>query len=142
MSRIYIIEDEPILLDLFEEYLKASKLDIEIVGRSGNGQQALSDCIELKPDIAIVDIRLPEVNGLEILHILKMRVPETKVLIFTGSTSTSAVKIAVDGKADGFIEKAAGLEQLVDAVNALNKGEHFYSPAVYRQILTFSSNVA
>ncbi|MEM9025900.1 MAG: response regulator transcription factor [Verrucomicrobiota bacterium] len=140
MTRIYIIEDEPVLRDLFEEYLTASDLEIDIVGRSGNGQEALSDCIELKPDIALVDIRLPEVNGLEILHILKMRVPETKVLIFTGSTNTSAVRIAVEGKADGFIEKAAGLEQLVDAVRALNKGEHYYSPAVYRQILTFKAS--
>ena len=140
MTRIYIIEDEPILRCLFEEYLTASDLEIDIIGRSGNGHEALSDCIELKPDIALVDIRLPEVNGLEILHILKMRVPEIKVLIFTGSTNASAVRIAVEGKADGFIEKAAGLEQLVDAVKALNKGEHHYSPAVYRQILTFKAS--
>ncbi|MCH2156301.1 MAG: response regulator transcription factor [Opitutales bacterium] len=139
MSRIYIIEDEPILRDLFQEYLLASDLDITIVGSSGNGQEALAECIELKPDIALVDIRLPEVNGLEILHILKMRVPETKVLIFTGSTNTNAVRIAVEGKADGFIEKAAGLEQLVDAVKTVTRGEHYYSPAVYRQILTFKT---
>ncbi len=137
MFTIYIIEDEDILRDLFIEFLKSCSEDVTIVGSCGDSQRALEDCIRLQPDLAIVDIRLPEVNGLEILHSLKMRLPETRVLIFTGTANTQAVRIAVEGRADGFIEKAAGLEQLGQAIRTIRDGGQFFTPEVYRQILTF-----
>lgn len=137
MKRVYLIEDEVVLRDLCIAYFTNAMPELEIAGYSGNGQEALQECLELKPDLAIVDIRLPEVNGLEILHILKNKLPNTKVLIFTATVNPETIRIAVKGKADGFLEKACGLEQMKAAIETIFAGENYYSPAVKKQIRVF-----
>lgn len=137
MQTAYIIEDEAVLRNLFSEYFASALPEVSIVGSSGNGQEALKHCMEQKPDMAIVDIRLPEVNGLEILHIFKRRLPKTKVIIFTGMMNAETVKIAVNGKADALIEKSEGMEEVKKAIEVVKTGNHYYSPKVYKFMLSY-----
>ncbi len=136
MKKVFIIEDEAVLRDLFLEYFETAELGFEVIGSNGDGGEALRECIRLRPDLAIVDIRLPEVNGLEILHLLKTKVPETKVLIFTGNVTDHSLKTAIHGNADGFIEKSAGLEQVQLAIKSMFSGKTYYSPVIYQRILS------
>ena len=62
LETVFIIEDEALLCDLICEYIKTIP-GLDIIGTSGDGQEAIRDCLELKPDLIILDIRLPEVNG-------------------------------------------------------------------------------
>lgn len=140
MKTVYIIEDEEILRNLFDEYFAIALPDMEIIGSCGEGEQSVRECLDLKPDLAIVDIRLPEVNGLEILHILKKRCPETKVILFTGTVTSDSIRIALQGKADAFVEKADGIDQIKKAIEAVKKDGHYYSPNVYKQILAFQTD--
>jgi DNA-binding NarL/FixJ family response regulator len=137
MQTAYIIEDENVLRNLFQEYFASAMPEVSVIGGSGNGQEALKHCMEQKPDVAIVDIRLPEVNGLEILHILKRRVPKTKVIIFTGMMNAETIKIALQGKADALIEKSEGMEEIKKAIEVVQTGNHYYSPKVYKLMLTY-----
>jgi DNA-binding NarL/FixJ family response regulator len=120
MKTVYFVEDEGVLRNLFTEYCSLALSDLKIIGNSGNGQVALQECIEKKPDLAILDIRLPEVSGLEILHILKKRLPDTK------------------GKADAFLEKSDGIDQIKQAIESIATGNRYYSPKVYKHILNTS----
>tara|TARA_B100001248_G_scaffold241598_1_gene208347 strand:+ start:21060 stop:21491 length:432 start_codon:yes stop_codon:yes gene_type:complete len=134
MKTVFVIEDEDVLRNLFYEYFEMTLPDMEIVGSSGNGQQAINECIEKAPDLAIVDIRLPEVNGLEILQVLKMRLPNTKVLIFSGSVNAKFIKIAVSGGVDGFVEKSEGMKHIKQAIDTLKEGSKYFSPSIASEI--------
>lgn len=135
MKTVYIIEDEEILRNLLTTFFSTVFPDIKVLGTSGDGGEAMEQCLELEPDLVIVDIQLPEVNGLEILHLLKRKFPNIKILIFTGKTSPQTVKIAVHGHADGFVNKISGLEELEKAIRACQKDEQYFSPEIYDQIV-------
>jgi len=107
---VYIIEDDQLTYKMIKVVISKYFDDLDIVGGNGNGQLALKECIKLKPDLAIVDIRLPDVNGLEILNILKRRTPHIKVLIYSGILRTSTIKHALQGRADGILEKSGSIE--------------------------------
>ena len=140
LRTVFIIEDEVLLCDLICEYIKTIP-GLEIIGTSGDGQEAFHDSLELKPDLIILDIRLPEVSGLEILMLLKRRLPDTKVLIFTGSVNTHSIKIAVEGDADGFVEKAAGLEDMKRAIETISAGGRYYSECVIPLVKAYQSDM-
>ena len=109
--------------------------ELEIAGMTGDGGEGVEQCLQLAPDLVIVDIQLPEVNGLEILHLLKRKFPNVKILVFTGKTSPQTVKIAVRGNADGFVNKISGLEELEKAIRAVEKDEQFFSPEIYDEVV-------
>ena len=135
MKTVYIIEDEEILRNLLTTFFATTFPELDVVGMTGNGGEGIEQCLKLAPDLVIVDIQLPEVNGLEILNLLKRKFPEIKILIFTGLASPQTVKIAVRGNADGFINKISGLAELTNAIHAVQNGEQFFSPEIYDQVV-------
>jgi DNA-binding NarL/FixJ family response regulator len=139
MKTVYIIEDEEMLRNLLSTFFSSTFPELELIGMTGDGGEGVEKCLELSPDLVIVDIQLPEVNGLEILHLLKRKFPKTKILIFTGKTSHQTIKIAVKGKADGFVNKISGLEELEKAVRAVARGEQFFSPEIYEEVVRIRS---
>jgi DNA-binding NarL/FixJ family response regulator len=141
IKRVYLIEDEPMVLDFVTEFFQ-HHTDLEVVGSSGNGQEALKAVLELKPDLVLVDIRLPEVNGLEILTLLKRRLPECKVLIFTGTVNPHSVRVALQAGTDGFIEKAEGLEGLRRGLAAIQQDKRYFSEHVKRMMVAYEENLS
>jgi DNA-binding NarL/FixJ family response regulator len=127
MKTIYMVEDEALLRDLFVEYVQLIP-DLEFIGACGDGRQAIKEVLELRPDLLILDIRLPEVNGLEILLLLRRKLKDTRILVFSGSIEVRNVKMALDCKADGFVEKAYGLEELKKAIETVLTGKAYFSP--------------
>ena len=89
--KVYVAEDNAFLRDLLTTHLVDFCSEVEIVGANGNGQIALSECMELKPDIIILDIRLPELSGLDILHHIKEKFPQIKILIYSGLANQQLV---------------------------------------------------
>lgn len=135
-KKIYIIEDEEGVQQSLIEIIKMEFDDCKVVGSNINGEIGLKECIKIKPDLVIVDIRLPEVNGLEILHILKKRIPETKVLIFSGILNLGTMKHAYHGKADGILEKPGSVEEIKSAIKTVLSGDNFYSLHVMKNLLS------
>jgi len=141
MKRVYLIEDETMVLDFCSEYIR-NFTDMEIVGTSGNGHEALRGVLETKPELVIVDIRLPEVNGLEILSILKRKLPDCKVLIFTGTVNPHTIRTALQGGVDGFVEKAEGLEGLKNGIAAIKEEKRYFSPHIKRMMAPFDDDLS
>ena len=141
MKRVYLIEDETMVLDFCSEYIR-NFTDMEIVGTSGNGHEALRGVLETKPELVIVDIRLPEVNGLEILSILKRKLPECKVLIFTATVNPHTIRTALQGGVDGFVEKAEGLVGLKNGIEAIKQSKRYFSPHIKRMMAPFDDDLS
>ncbi len=140
MKSIYFIEDEPMVVDFCTEFVR-NYTDLELVGSSGNGHDALKEVLELKPDLIVVDIRLPEVNGLEILNILKRKLPASRVLIFTGTVNAHTVRVALQGGVDGFVEKADGLDGLRKGLEAMHLNKRYFSPHIRTMMTAYGDDL-
>lgn len=121
-----MVEDEGMLSDLFSEYVLMLP-DMEYLGSCNDGTLALSKIMETRPDIIVQDIRLPGVNGLELLKEIRKKIPDAKVLVFSGSLDAHTVKMALDGDAHAFVEKAYGLTELNKAIMEVVSGKRYYS---------------
>jgi DNA-binding NarL/FixJ family response regulator len=126
MKTIMMVEDEGMLSELFVEYVQMLP-DVKYLGCVSEGHLAMKRCLELKPDIIILDIRLPGVNGLEMLRRIRKELPESKVIVFSGSLDAYSVRMALNGDAHGFVEKAYGLTELNNGIMEVMKGNRYYS---------------
>jgi len=130
---LFLVEDEELVCELLGEFL-ATMDDIDFLGEARDGASAIARCRELKPELVILDLRLPEVSGLEVLKVLHKEMPETKVIIFTGSLSEETLQITLNHGARAYVEKAFGLEELQKAIAAVREGEQYFSPSIKRLI--------
>ena len=85
IRKVIVIEDQTILLDLICKYLESIPT-FEIVGRTGDGREGYELCLKHRPDFLILDIMLPNLNGMEILDRLKNKSPRTRILVFSATT--------------------------------------------------------
>ena len=102
----------------------------EIVGEADNGRDAVSLTSELKPDIVILDIGMPELNGLDATRQIKKKLPETEVLIFTGQETEELVHDVFDSGARSYIMKTDAADHLIDALKALSEHKHFFTSRI------------
>ncbi len=131
INKVFIAEDDILLSELFKEFVKVLP-NLSVIGCSYNGQDVIIDCLKIKPDLIILDINIPEVNGLEVLTILKRKTPETKILITTGNTNLRTITIAVSADANGFIEKSDGIDELKNGIEAVINGNYYYSNSILK----------
>ena len=125
--KIYLIEDHKILRNTLSALLTDFCPGVKVIGASDNGKIATLECLELKPDLIILGIQLTEVNGVEILRLLKRKFPQVKILIYSSFADQQTVDIAVRGKANGYLTKEAGFKELGKAINAVAAGDTYFS---------------
>ena len=102
----------------------------KIVGEADNGRDAVSLTAELKPDIVILDIGMPELNGLDATRQIKKKLPDTEVLIFTGQETEELVHDVFDSGARSYIMKTDAADHLIDALKALSEHKHFFTSRI------------
>ncbi len=103
--------------------------DWRIVGEAGDGREAISQATKLRPDVVILDVNLPGVNGLDAARLILKAVPETRVLILTAYDSKEIVEKALQAGVRGYVLKSDAEADLVTAINALMKGRTFFTSA-------------
>jgi len=130
MNKIYLIEDQTILRELVGR-LVLEMPNCEITGESGDGREGLKACLQTPPDLLIVDIMLPGLNGLEVIRQMRRDLPNTKVLVFSGYSSREHVQQAMKAGVHGIVHKNASIEELEEGIRRVLAGESFMS----RQIL-------
>jgi two-component system response regulator NreC len=102
----------------------------EIVGEADNGRDAVSLTAELKPDIVILDITMPELNGLDAARQIKKKSPETEILIFTAQETEKLVHDVFDSGARSYIMKTDAADHLIEAIKALSEHKHFFTSRI------------
>lgn len=132
--RVLIADDHTIVRSGVHLLLEG-EADIEVVGEALNGREALQQAEKLKPDLILMDISMPEMDGLEATRQVKTRWPNIQVLILTMHRSDEYFFEALKSGASGYILKAADTDELVNAVRAVGKGEVFLYPSMAKKLL-------
>ena len=101
-----------------------------VVGEAANGQEAVQKAIQLKPDVAVVDIGMPELDGIQVARQIRQALPDTQVLVLTMHESDQMVRRALDAGARGYLLKSDLTECLARAVRAVSEGKRFLTPKV------------
>ena len=128
MSTIKVIlaDDHVIVRDGIRALLE-SETDIEVVGEASNGKEALDLAKELTPDVIIMDIRMPEMNGIEATQLLLQQSPTTRSLILTMHDMEEYVLRSIDSGAYGYLLKDTSKDEFIKAIRTIHKGERYYS---------------
>jgi DNA-binding NarL/FixJ family response regulator len=107
-----------------------SRAGWKVVGEAANGREAVEKAIKLKPDVAVVDLSMPELDGVEVARQIREAVPDTKILVLTMHESDQMVRSALDAGARGYLLKSDLTECLVKAVKAVSEGKRFLTSKV------------
>lgn len=110
--------------------------DINLIGEAQDGKSGAEMAIELKPDVVLMDIGLPEMDGIQATSVIKKANPDIKVLIFTSRESDDDVFDSLAAGADGYIMKGANEEQMINAIKAVAEGTAWLDPAIARLVLS------
>ena len=134
MIRVLIADDQALVRGGFRLILESQK-DIEVVGEAADGRQALEQAGKLRPDVVLMDIRMPELDGLEATRRLARMDGAPRILILTTFDLDDYVYEAMKAGASGFLLKEVRPEQLADAVRAIAAGEALVAPAITRRLI-------
>ncbi|MGV9884954.1 response regulator [Streptomyces sp. NPDC003006] len=139
--RVLIADDQMMVREGFSVLLNAMP-DIEVVGEAVNGREAVERVRELAPDVVLMDIRMPELNGIEATREIIASEGTSKVLVLTTFDLDEYVYQALRAGASGFLLKDASARQLADGVRVVASGEALLAPTVTRRLITEFSKLA
>jgi len=129
---VVLVDDEHLIRAALSQALRSGGLDV--VGEAANGEDAVEMVLELRPDVVLMDLRLPGISGVEAIERLGMLAPASRVLVLTRSEQNRVVEAIVAG-ASGYILKSAAPEAILGAVRATAAGESVLSSQVAGSIL-------
>ncbi len=109
---------------------------IDMVAEADNGKTGVALALKLSPDVVLMDIGLPEMDGIQATSLIKKSNPNIKVLIFTSRDSEDDVFDSLSAGADGYIMKGANEEQMISAIKAVSEGTAWLDPAIARLVLS------
>lgn len=134
MKRITVLlaEDHTIVREGLRRMLDL-EADLEVIGEAEDGRQALTMAIELRPDVVLMDIAMPRLNGLEATRQLLKAIPESKILILSAHSDDAYVKSATESGAAGFLLKQTSAHQVCRAIREIHQGKLFFSASVARR---------
>lgn len=124
--RVYIADDHAIIRDGLRALLEARD-DMEVVGSAENGRLAVKEVNELQPDVVIMDIAMPERNGIEATAMLRGSAPSTRVIMLSMHATTEHVYHALRAGAMGYLLKNSAGAELVEAVRTVHAGKRYFS---------------
>ena len=139
MTRLLLADDQALIRMGFRMVLEAED-DLEVVGEADDGRSAVSQAVALRPDVVLMDVRMPGMNGIEATERIVAEAPEAKVLILTTFDLDEYAFAGLRAGASGFLLKNAEPAELVGAIRAVGAGDAVISPRVTRRMLEMFSD--
>lgn len=132
--RILLADDHPVVRDGLVAIL-STQPDFEVVGEAGNGSSAVQLVQELKPDLILLDLEMPEMDGVETLQILRADNPNVRVIVFTAFDTDERILTAVQAGAQGYLLKGVPRQELFNAIRVVNSGGSLLQPIIASKLL-------
>jgi DNA-binding NarL/FixJ family response regulator len=132
--RVLVADDQPLVRSGFRMIID-ERLDLELVGEAENGEEALELASQLEPDVVLMDIRMPTLDGVEATRRLVDSGSRARILVLTTFDLDEYVYAAVNAGASGFLLKDVQPEQLVDAIRVVAAGNSLFGPAATQRLL-------
>ena len=137
---VLIADDQQLFADGLKVVIESRAPQFKVVGIAGSGKQAVSMAAELRPDVVLMDVRMPEMDGVAATRIIHDKYPDIKILILTTFDDDEYVEFSLQNGAIGYLLKNRPAEELIDSIKALAKGIIQIDPAVSRKILHAERN--
>jgi two-component system NarL family response regulator len=139
--RVMLVDDHPLIREAIG-HLIAGAPEFELIGEAADGTECLARIDELHPDILILDIAMPEMNGEQVARELRRRHPELKIIALSGYTDRQFVRAMTKAGAKGYVVKSASGRELIHALRAVASGKNYLSPEVTGAVMTLLDEAA
>ncbi|MDJ0734090.1 MAG: efflux RND transporter periplasmic adaptor subunit [Nostocaceae cyanobacterium] len=134
MIRILLVDDQQSIRDYLQSQLDID-LDIEVIGTADNGKLAIQQVARLKPDVVLMDMEMPDMDGVSTTKIIHQRFPNTKILVLSGYDKNQYIHASLDAGAMGYLLKNASAEELKESIRFVNKGYTQLAPGLLGKIV-------
>jgi DNA-binding NarL/FixJ family response regulator len=133
-TRVFIVEDHRLFREGLKSLLSGRK-DFEVVGEAEDGLMAIRHIRSSRPNLVLLDLSMPKMNGISVMREIKSQFPEIKILALTIHESDQYVSQSFDAGADGYCLKDAGRAELMVAVNSVLEGKTYISPTISNNVM-------
>lgn len=127
--KVLIVDDHAVLRQALKMLLE-NQNEVDVVGDAGNGREALEACERLHPDVVLMDMVMPGLNGLEATRQIRRRVPKAKILILTGYMEDEQILAALRAGASGYVVKKSDVQELLLGIQTVHRGNTYFSSAI------------
>ena len=140
MIRVLVADDQNLIRQALQIYLE-NEGDIQVIVSVDNGMKAIEEIEKQHPDVAVIDLEMPGIDGLTTIKIIRQRFPQTKVLVLSSHDSQDCVNQALQAGANGYMLKNSSAEELATVIRSIAQGYFQLAPGLYEKISNnFSSN--
>jgi DNA-binding NarL/FixJ family response regulator len=139
--RVFIVDDNRLLREGLVSML-AEQEDLVVVGAAASGRKALDQIKKLRPEVALVDIGMPDKDGIEVTQALYQDMPEVKVIILGMPDLTNEIMTCIEAGAVGYVLKEASFDYLVETIRSAQRGESFCSPRMAASLFSRVAELA
>ncbi len=134
MIKVFLADDHAVVRDGMTALMNAEQ-DIQVVGTASNGQQAVQQIKQIQPDIVVMDIAMPELNGIDATRQISENHPEVKVIMLSMHDSSEHIYQALKAGAKGYLLKESAGKEVVTAVRAVNSGRRYLSARIETMVI-------
>jgi DNA-binding NarL/FixJ family response regulator len=134
--RVFVVDDHPLIRDGIRS-LEMSVTDLEVVGEAINGQEAIKGAAELQPDVILMDIKMPDMDGIQATRQIVQTSPHIRVLILSMLEDDNSVFAAMRAGAQGYLLKGASHEEMLRSIRAAAEGQAIFSPSIAERMIDF-----
>ncbi|NOX33565.1 MAG: response regulator transcription factor [Deltaproteobacteria bacterium] len=138
-TRVVIADDHAIMREGLKSLLE--KKGVDVIGIAKNGREAIELAISAHPDVVMMDISMPDLNGMEATATIRQKVPDTKVIALSMHSSKHIIDKMFTSGASGYILKESAFEELYDAIKEVNKGNFYLTPSIARMYVDYDGNM-
>jgi two-component system NarL family response regulator len=131
--RVLLADDHPVVREGLAALMRVAS-DIEVVGEAADGAEAVRLFRERRPDVALMDLRMPGMGGLEAIETIRRELPQARILVLTTFRGDEDIRRALEAGARGYLLKDAGRDEILDAVRRVHAGLRAISPAAAVQL--------
>ena len=127
MTRILLVDDQTLICEILQTRLEAER-DFQVVGYANSGQTAIQQVEKLQPDVIVMDIEMPKMNGLTAIKIIKDRFPQTRIIVLSGNNEAAFLAKALTAGAQGYLVKTNKAEDLASTIRFVDRGNNQIEP--------------